>query len=370
MSKKDIKQLIYFMNHSKMLTHEQQLWRDKLIERDITKKIKPIKRQAGPTQILPQHNPASLALFMGKFSRKGDPLKFTTHKWDDNEFGGDFNLFIERIRKSLLKEENGVNLETLKIYNNHLYFIIYNFLLNTGASNQQDYYWGKYKIKIGYQNPNSLREWMQNNPNTSPFSFPLKELPEKYQIKDRIKGKRLTYWGEVVEVFKNAIEFRGSSFRDTVEGIFMSSDYSVNNKKIETLDSVRFYTDTQRVEESLDIIEENIRQRCDASNKVDIWCDFYEGTYTLHILHVGSFSDTSINDKKITLKEGTGRFSDIKEKLQSLCDFSIVSRFKNENGEKKAYRVDYLYDKDLSSPKFTPLDEDCQGFEYILKFYE
>ena len=87
---------------------------------------------------------------------------------------------------------------------------------------------------------------------------------------------------------------------------------------------------------------------------------------TIEITQIGSFAYCDVNDDKINK---TGKLIDIKNMLQSLCDFSVVSKFR-EYGEEATYKIDFLYTYDADAePRHTKLSTEAKVYTYILKFY-
>jgi hypothetical protein len=81
-----------------------------------------------------------------------------------------------------------------------------------------------------------------------------------------------------------------------------------------------------------------------------------------------------LKSKKLRLK-GIGQIIDLRDNLRGLCDFSIISSFKDDNGEIGFYELEYLT---IERPEFKIDDEQflpqkidkAAGFTYKLKFYE
>lgn len=319
------------------------------------------------------HAPRKVVDFLSKFTRKDSVLKYTTHLWDLNP--GDKQLEFDGYEDFVGKYKPEV--ENLYDYNPQLHFLIRNFLISDKETKDSKYWWGKYRLKVGYCFPKDvMRNWMNANPGKRPFAMPLSVLPEEYIPQERINDKTLVYFEDIVEIFKCAIEFRDNNLYYLVKNVFRNSDTQVDPDKLETLKGKCFYTDTFQVEQALQIIAGNIRMRS-TSPSVEISAEEQiigeDRFVVLNILHVDSYSDKSIDDDKLNLKNSKGQMKDIKDKLCSLCDFSVESRFR-EYESSKYFRIDYLYDRNANKfPRRIRIDEEhidnCRGFKYILKFY-
>jgi hypothetical protein len=69
------------------------------------------------------------------------------------------------------------------------------------------------------------------------------------------------------------------------------------------------------------------------------------------------------------LTDPSGQMLAIKKCLQSLCDFSVISRFRND-GKLGDYKIDYLYETDFCAPpKIEGISHNAEGFTYLLTFY-
>ena len=76
-----------------------------------------------------------------------------------------------------------------------------------------------------------------------------------------------------------------------------------------------------------------------------------------------------MNDPKVLGIDPNGDIASIKNQLRNLCDFSVVSRFKQDD-EFKYLRINYLVSDSRSGSNIEVVNEyDCKGFKYILTFY-
>ena len=372
MNKRQIHNLIYFVNHNKTLTRTQIQKRDDLLTRDCYADRKPdsdVLRVTDYGNNVRYHRPKELSRFLAMFS--GDnKLKFTTHVWDLNEIS-DFDDFAKQYSDLLRQDPLWKDLYSC---NPQVYWLVRNYLLNDGsAEGNVKHFWStKYKIKIGLQNPKGLISgWLRQNPGKQMFDMPLTEYKDGYMENGvRIRGNIPKYFNDIVELFKHCIEFRDSDFYSMIRRVFCNSDFELDKASLKSLRGVTFFTATELVEEALEGIANNIRSRKDNSIQVDIWRDKSDEWSELHILHTGSFALSDINSDKLMLRNENSQLLTIKRKLQSLCDFYIISRF-IVDGEEKDARIDYLKGEDAGAkPEITYLENGTsRGFECVLKFY-
>ncbi len=339
------------------------------------------------------HDPEFVSRFLHQFTeKKCQALKFTTHYWDKNYQTDEYNYesfedlktkYIEILNdntKSLdkykdlypqkLNRKKPSPMDVLQYRCEHLWRTIRNFLVNDDAI----YPWsdGEHNWKIGYNK--YLKEWMDNNPQQQPFAMPLSSLPSELIPSKPINGKQLSDFGDIVDIFKNCIQFRDDNFYFDIIRIFKSSDIKIDRKLLASLKGKSFFTDTVLVRSALGLIAGNVFQRSEYPN-LEIYCTTNNNeeweSITLEILQVGSFSNRDINDVKINPDNDNedGDLFTIKSKLRNLCDFSIESTF-YQNGELKPLRINYLSSNFKYYHKIEEISEqDCRGFKYILRFY-
>ena len=366
---KDIQDFLYYMIHSKSLTREQQTKRDKLLVRDLSTGFKIGKEvqsaNGNKERICTIHNPIEVVSFLHKFSENNNALKYTTHFWDkdkdDNYNYPSFEYFKSTYMSSL---NNGdFNLSLMFGYNEHLWKLIRNFLvLDEPISN---YTWSEYKLCIGYNK--YVKAWMDSNPGLQPANMPITAFPKEFQPKGLIKGKVLSYFSDIIEIFKHCIEFRDTDFLLCVTRLFKNSDYHVVKNGLENMQGV--FTDTELVKEALSIIAGNLRPMYP---DVEINCSSYtlDGAKVVEvrILQKGSFSNRNIDDGKIKAVPGEGDFYRIKGKLLNLCDFAVESNFKIGD-DLRHCRINYL-SSDINKEDIVFIDDkECEGFTYVLTFY-
>ncbi len=317
------------------------------------------------------HAPKEVVSFLKSFTTEGNMLKYTTHTWDgameESIFRNkDLDAFVEKYKETL--EKPLWDLRTK--YNEPLGDLIYKFLLNDkdGKNGEKVSWGGDYNIKIGYCYPKGyMKEWMSTHPNAQPMEMPLSEFPQEYQPAS-IEDRSLIYFEDIVNIFKEAIEFRGDNLYLMCESLCKNIGLRMNREKLKTLKGVGFYTDTNAIERVIRIILQQCKQYPRFPD-VEISATYSDdNSYViLEILHINSYSNKSLRDDKINLIGGQMR--DIKKILRGLCDWSIESYFKDENGETSAWRIDYLYSENYNDTPRPQRIPECKGFKHIMKFY-
>ena len=370
----DIQRLVNYMTHCKSLTREQKAKRDTLLVRDLSMpkagKTLPVQNeeQQNNSGICEFHEARKVYEFLHKFTINNTALKYTTHFWDKNPSDGkyaykDFADFKSKYEKDLYEGE--VNLGNLYPYCNHLWEIIKNFLM----PDSRNYSWSEHKIKMGYNK--HVGKWMKANPEQQPASMPISSFPKKYQPKELINWRALSYFSDVIDFFKHCIEFRDNDLYIAVRRIFKSPDHNIDKKELDSLKGCAIYTDTELVKEALRIIASNVFQR-PMHPELKINCKLSSigenKVIELRILQANSFSNRDINDAKIKASSAEGDFYRIKNILRNLCDFSVESRFRVGNDFRNC-RINYLSSKENTEDIVYLDNEECLGFTYIMTFY-
>ncbi|WP_230150442.1 reverse transcriptase family protein [Pedobacter sp. Bi27] len=309
------------------------------------------------------HDPNFVVSVLEKFTSETH-LKYATHYWDTQDRYKNYNVF----RKSIMEDVRLFKLRLLPRYNSHLYWkVIHPFLIRDKPDEKKsgekfEYQWGRHKLKVGLQYPGILEEWMQENPGKSPFSMP---IPKELRPPFRISGKSLTYFEDFVDEFKNEIEFRRNDLHYLIKDITSSMEFDFDIS-ITNLKGLSFYTDTYQVEQALRIIFNAIRKYPGApkiivNGSYDTEAKFID----IDILHIDSFCDRPLNDRKLQLMDKRGDFFTIRKLLNSLCDWSIQSRFRVGN-EYTSYTIHYLNSTGAQNPEKSA---DALGFLHKLRFY-
>ncbi len=374
---RDIQDFIYYMTHSKSLSKEQQAKRNKLLTRDLSaakeekKSSEPNKetKKLSNARICEIHEPRKVFEFLHKFTANNTALKYTTHYWDKNVVEGkyeydDFNVFKSAYRDIL--EKGDPNLSSIYNLCEHLWQTIKNFLM---LDEPGKYTWSEHSLKLGYNK--YVGQWMNDNPGLQPASMPISAFPEDIQPKGLINGKVLSYFGDIIDIFKRCIEFRDNDLYISIIRTFRSADHNIDKQCLESVKGRAIYTDTEQIKEALKIIAGNIFQRPMYPNlkiSCDTSVDGKNKVLNLRILQVGSFSNRDISHAKLKASSNEGDFYRIKVKLRNLCDFAVESKFRIGDDIRHC-RINYL----SSNEKIEDIEyldnEGCEGFTYILTFY-
>lgn len=313
------------------------------------------------------HDPLTTVNLLNKFT-EDTKLKYTTHIWDLNTETGEevinrstFQDDIEREFRSKYRfpklQENGLK---------NLYNTIWNFLIGPNK-----FGWGRYKLNFGWYN-RELNDFYIQNPDKKPGSF---IIPEKYLPQSKIDGKYLKYFEDYINVFKKEIEFRGNDLYYLFKKHF-EFGFEFKIEIDDALKGVSFYTDTKLINEAIELIADNIKQRSAKDRHIKITFLYNsEGRFNeIKIINVDSYSNSPLTNDKLTLRNERGQLKTIREKLRNLCDFSIESTF-NDSGKTLALELIYLSKerREFSEAESQFIKNpivNAEGFVYKLKFYE
>jgi hypothetical protein len=357
-----------------LMTRTKQYIRDELKQKD---------GEAGETEESVSqgawiHNPREVCNFLKKFS--SDPiLRLAFHSWDRGEFK-DYSVFIQRIVNCLNSDSTFKNLFH---YNIGLNYTLREFLLNDG---RKEFSIPKESIRIGLQYPaGAIQTWMANNPEKKLGEMPMTEFPAECRPKGLYNGRGIANMEELIEYFKHIIEFRDFDFEAMVFDTFENADFEPEID--DNVKGISFYTYTSVVKDFLNTVFDNVKGRIlqGAPKTVKIFTtDTGDDTFELHVLHEGSFADKDIKDGKLLYRGNVASWRLWKEttqynSLMSVCDYAVQSRFysDDESHSLKSYRIDYLYpglvgtsSDDIPEPRISLMENEAEGFEYIMRFYK
>lgn len=324
------------------------------------------------------HNPEKVVNWLKLFTLGESHIKYSTHLWDDNKYSS-YELFINGLIKEYIEER----LFDLENYNSNLFwekiypFIFQNKLTSIQISGEKPYGWGKHKIKIGWQFPDTLKEWCSlffDNKNVGGKKPMEMEIPQELLPETRINGKTIKYFEDVVNLFKEEIEFRNNNLYIEVMTLVKQELplFKITFEELETLKGRSFYTNTEYVIKAISRILKLIKSYPE-NNQVSIkgFTTMDENNLILEIFQLNSFSLKELNHPKIKLEDNSGDLSILRTTLWSLCDFSIESKFRDEKNNIVSALIEYLYegvDENNRQPRITILDKVADGFKYILKF--
>jgi RNA-directed DNA polymerase len=316
------------------------------------------------------HAPKQVVKLLNRFTEETD-LKYTTHLWDKRESGRypfkSYDHFVESYMRDINSPE--LSFKELPKYNRDLYwnlihpFLIQDKLYKSRKDEIIPFKWGRHNLTVGYQYPTILKKWMAENPGRTPFEMP---IPKKHVPNEPIDGKTLSYFEDFVEIFKKAIEFRRNDFYYLVRRLTdnLGIDFKV---KISDLKGLNFYTDTYQVEQALERIVSQMKKNPEYPDiEISGIYDDLKKEIRIEVLQPNSYCDKPIDDDKINLKNRKGDFWLIRNKLHSLCNWSVESRFR-VNNQFAHYRFNYLNETGSIGPVKLPYD--TQGFKHILTFF-
>ena len=205
--------------------------------------------------------------------------------------------------------------------------------------------------------------------------------------KIKVNGKRVQFFQDVVNLFKQEIEFREDELYNTF--IRVLHEYEINgennwnidrNQLKDQLEGKEFYTNTFAVEQVLIRIFKMIKNYESKSKKIWIKCnsETYNNSingmlekreyYHLRITHVDSYSENK-KIKDMERKLNKGDLGTLKKQLMSLCHFSISSKFKDV-GYKEIKILHGGSNKEAFKAKYVDIDgSSIDGFTYHLKFF-
>jgi len=301
-----------------------------------------------------KHNPKRLVEILNFFT-KDNPIKYTAHSFDWTRYGT-YENFMKEVEKTFETIE-----DDLKDLSPNLYEKISKFLFSNQINHSNT--WGISRIGFGWSS-HQLKEWSHLEESKldgkKAIYFP---LPEEH-IKV-VNGKTISTFDDVCNVFKNEIEIRDdgklSMLLEDLEEEILGFDYEVEYKNIE---NISFYTDVEYLRYGLSKIFEQFKEdHRKTYNYIVIEalsCD--KGKYVdLILTQIGS--EATKNSEMMKQEIEDGDFKDIKNYFSSLCDWSIIAKYKNE-----CFSIDYL----STGTENTASDSEPEpeGFTHRLRFYK
>ncbi|NJC27025.1 hypothetical protein [Neolewinella antarctica] len=326
-----------------------------------------------------KHDPKKVLGWLQLFTKNNSALKYSTHIWDQTGLYQTYGDFVEALNKDLSNNQ----VYDMQNYSSDLYWEkIFPFLiqkeltkLQKDLSNNKKYGWGTYEMAIGWQYDKIIEDWCKKNFDNkggaaqSPFTM---KLPEDARPEKSILGTTIDKFENAVYLFKKEIEFRDSDLYLGIKRLVRKKLSGYEVKSFISLQECSFYTNTEYVLKAVERIFDMIRAR-PASASVDVSCKLQSSSneYILKIRHADSFANKSILDPKLTLEYDSGDMSILRTILLSLCDFSVESKFKDDNGEDINAELKILYNGvEDNEWRVIPniLQAPVLGFTYILKF--
>lgn len=281
------------------------------------------------------HNPEALSKLLQKFS-SDERLKYTNHTFDKDI---NYDTFMNDLRIGFGEISNDLNILTTTLYKS-----ISDLLFSKDETIQG---WSSTLIKNEIEKGN-LKGNLIN------------ELQEKVKkiivVKPNDKKNKL---------LKRLIEIKKELKKVNDFEIEIDLDY------LKEHDIDKFFTDTQRFEQAIKTIFQDINENMKDDNKnVVIEADEIVinniKMIEIRIIHINSCSSQSSQLLKETINTNGGNFKSIYDNLLSVCDWSIDTVCSDGR-----YRIDYLYPQiDNNKPHCNPIEDTIRGFTHILRFYK
>ena len=329
------------------------------------------------------HQPQQLVELLKNFGRDGaGVVKYVSHLWDGDSFKN-YQDFIKKLQEKNIQENVFKKIQKL---NSDLWWKkIHPFVFQKEVKHIP-FEWGRYKIKIGWQYPSNLKEWCKINfdnreDGKQPFAM---RIPKELQPIELINFKSITTFQEVAELFTNEIRFsEGDLFRMMRKLIIKKlKNLNVDNLQLDSLKRFSAYTNTEFVQEAIEIIfkmiQENANKSCnDLVIKSSLISE--ENKFVLEILHSNSIC--SLPPEHDKLSGNSGKLSLLREKLFGLCDFSIKGRFTDKNNTRFSDIIylskgDFRKQNTINKNEYSGYNkatinkiEDPGGFAFYLSFY-
>ena len=329
------------------------------------------------------HNPKKITDFLNNF-RENTDLKWSSHIWESKEKYSSINDFIIGLnndRKTYLFND-------LFNYNLDLYNLIRYFLFDPKSKiidEVPEYGWPNLnEVKIGWQTPNNLLiDWCKENYdehiNSLNFKFPMEfHLPKKLTPKNKINGKFISTFEDIVNLFKNEIQFRDDYLYDEIKKK-VSTIIDFNVELDDNLKGVHLYTYTRGFIMAVGRIFEMFKKN-ELFKDVRIYSEFKQDCFIIKINQIGSFPTKRIQERNLKSFIG-GDLNIIIGNVFSLCDYSIISKFKDENGNEINGELVLLSEKTkgnreknklkslFTTPELISAEGKVDGFMHQFKFY-
>lgn len=330
------------------------------------------------------HDPKRLVELLNMFGSNQRELKFVTHIWDGDDIPS-FIMFKEKIFRYYSEYKEMKHLDR-NLWMDKIFPFVFQQKQYEKKGEVIPYFWGKYKIKIGWNYPDFIMNWCAENFDnkgikaSQPFNI---VLPEEFIPETKVINKiTIKTFMDLVNVFKKEIEFRGNDFYISIQYLFTKvlTDVELDKSALKSLKSFSVYTNTEKILIAIErifkmiknVVDDKARNGIEMSKIVKIQSVFHdtndEKFYTLEIIHVNSVCDKPYNHVKLSGQSGD--LSEVIKNLKGRCDFSISGEFESGNNRTFA-KLDYLYSGcDINETVSTILiNDNPAGFVYSLKFY-
>lgn len=366
-------------------TELKKIWDEigKLKANNSIKIVTDSSKHTSKTQEL-THNPKFVSSFLKKFGQD-TALKYTSHTWNNPTRYPTIHDFF----KALEQEKKSFGFAKMFSYNRNLYNLINHYIFKPNPSdlnnnNNSKYNWpGFMGFGFGWQYPDhNLIDWCEKEYDNKEenFKYPMEFKLENKSFPKRYQGKTIDTLGALAQdVFKYEIQFREETLFKEVEKKIkkLLPEHQVD---YDDLKNHKLYTYTRPI---LSVIEDIlISFQNPTSEKIKISVSTTNEFFIIRMTQIDSYPKSLLNTKKPSSFIGGDTYKNISQ-LFSLCDYSIISKFKTDSKEQEFGELRILYDNitaekgvggsDINlneEPQFISIDEkEVTGFTHKLKFY-
>lgn len=310
------------------------------------------------------HSPQKMIEFLSLFSRD-DRFKWYTHKWDMSTLFDIDDMIRKQNTVKVTLSEKAYPKKSGPTVNESTYNQVWNFI-NFNNPTDKPYVWRNTKFEaIGY-GWHSIKGLSKNNPEVAVENL---SLENGHQFKDYIR------------MFKATIEFRTDlEYNDRFCTLIRKSINSTLPKDFEVTFSSNFkeigselniYCDVIGVLCALNTMCNWITKHKTRSSNVNVDLISEEDYYILAITHKGSYFN---NLEK--LSNPSGDFENLRNRIFSVCDFSMEGDLKIDGQKKGSIIVNALdentrmQNKRLTACNIDKLSSDTGGVVYKLKLFK
>lgn len=365
------------------LMTKEEIKADGLIGEKLEERVRELEKKiAGEMKEIKNeliHAPIFVTKYLKKF-KENTVLKWSTHIWDEKKYETIDSFILALNHDKEHTELFNIHRDLFNLLNYFLYNPT-NIKLNEnrvpefGWPNLQD-------LKVGWQFPDGiLIKWCKenfDNKGEDEVKYPFQYiLPRKLQPQKAIKGKMVTTFEDVVDIFKTEIQFREDYFyKELKKRNNRMLDYKFEG--IENFKYLDFYTYTTGVLTAIDIVLAEIKKN-ETEKKILFSYEMQDNELFIEITHLNSYPTRKLITNNLTQFIGGG-LNAIAGSIFSLCDFSIISKFKDENNKTSIGELCIVYDKTKGKvsgkevsitgmPQLRKFNNEVGGFTYRFKFY-
>lgn len=311
-----------------------------------------------------KHSPQTMIKFLALFSRD-DRFKWYTHKWDISTPFDIQEMISGQTKNKIILSDMAYPKESGHVVNEKTYNQVWNFI-NFSNPVSKTYVWKNAKFENIRYGWHSIVNLSRENP-----IIPVENLivSDGHQFKDYIR------------MFKAVIEFRTdlsdeNRFSELVWNSIMSSlpkdfDIEFDSKFDEIGYDLNVYCDVIGFLSALNTICNWIVKHKARSSEVKVDLISEDEYYILEIFHLGSYLS---NIEK--LKNPSGDLEELRERLFSVCDFSLEGDYMRDGKKNGSLLVKALdestekIDRILSCCDVQESDNEIGGVKYKLKIYK